>query len=35
MVDVVAAEKYDKAIWINPDEFKEIIIYLGDFPNFM
>ena len=34
-VDVGAAEKYYKAIWINPDEFNEVIIYLGDFHDFM
>ena len=30
-VDVGAAEKYHKATWINPDEFKDVIIYPGDF----
>ena len=33
-VDVDAAEKY-KAIWNNPDEFKDVIIHLGDFHAFM
>ena len=27
-LDVGAAEKHYKAIWINPDEFKDVIIYL-------
>ena len=31
MVNVDAAEKYYKAICINPDEFKDVILYLGDF----
>ena len=36
ITDVVgAAEKYYKAIWINPGEFKDVIIYLGDFHDFM
>ena len=34
-VDVGAAEKYYKAIWINSDELKDVIIYLGDFHDFM
>ena len=34
-VDVVAAEKYYKAIWINSDELKDVIIYLGDLHDFM
>ena len=29
------AEKYHKTICINPDEFKDIILYLGDFHDFM
>ena len=31
MVNVGAAEKYYKAICINPDEFKNVILYLGYF----
>ena len=31
MVNVGAAEKYYKAICINPDKFKDVILYLGDF----
>ena len=31
MVNVDAAEKYYKAICINPDEFKDVILYLGNF----
>ena len=31
MVNVDAAEKYYKAICINPDEFKDVALYLGDF----
>ena len=31
MVNVGAAEKYYKAICINPDEFKDVILYLGNF----
>ena len=31
MVNVGAAEKYCKAICINPDEFKDTILYLWDF----
>ena len=34
-LDVGAAEKHYKAIWINPDEFKDVIIYLADFHDFM
>ena len=34
-VYVVAAEKYYKAIWINSDELKHVIIYLRDFHDFM
>ena len=34
-VNVGAAEKYYKAICINPDEFKDVILYLGDFHDFM
>ena len=34
-VNVGAAEKYYKAICINPDEFKDAILYLGDFHDFM
>ena len=34
-VDVGAAEKYYKTIWINSDEFKDVIKYLGDFHDFM
>ena len=34
-VDVGAAEKCYKAIWINSDELKKVIIYLGDFHDFM
>ena len=34
-VDVGAAEKYYKTIWINSDELKDVIIYLGDFHDFM
>ena len=34
-VYVVAAEKYYKAIWINSDELKDVIIYLRDFHDFM
>ena len=30
VLDVGAAEKHYEAIWINPDEFKDIIIYLGN-----
>ena len=33
-VNVDVAEKY-KAIWNNPDEFKDVIIHLGDFHAFM
>ena len=33
--DVGAAEKYCEAIWINPDEFKNVIIYLEDLHDFM
>ena len=29
------AEKYYKALWINPDEFKDTIIYLEGFHDFM
>ena len=35
MVDAGAAEKYYKVIWNNPDEFKDVIIHLGDFHAFM
>ena len=31
VVNLGAAEKYYKAICINPDEFKDVILYLGDF----
>ena len=34
-VDAGAAEKYYKTIWINSDEFKDVIKYLGDFHDFM
>ena len=34
-VDVGAAEKYYKAIWINSDELKDVIIHLADFHDFM
>ena len=34
-VDVGTAEKHFKALWINPDEFKDVIIYLWDFHYFM
>ena len=34
-VDVGAAEKCYKAIWINPYEFKEVIIHIGDFHAFV
>ena len=34
-VDVSAAEKYNKVIWNNSDEFKDVIIHLGDFHAFM
>ena len=34
-VNVGAAEKYYKAICINPDKFKDFILYLGDFHDFM
>ena len=34
-VDVGTAEKHFKALWINPDEFKDVIIYLRDFHYFM
>ena len=34
-VDVGAAEKHYKAIWINPYEFKDVIKYLRDFHAFM
>ena len=34
-VNVGAAEKYYKAICINPDEFKDFIFCLGDFHDFM
>ena len=34
-VDVGAAEKCYEAMWINPDEFKDVIIYLRDFHDFM
>ena len=34
-VNVGAAEKCYKAIYINPDEFKDVILYLGDFHDFM
>ena len=30
-INVGATEKYYKAIWINPDEFKDVIIYLANF----
>ena len=33
-VNVDVAEKY-KAIWNNPDEFKDVIIHLRDFHAFM
>ena len=29
-LDVGAAEKHYKAIWINPDEFKDVMIDLGN-----
>ena len=34
-VNVGAAEKYYNAICINLDEFKDVILYLGDFHDFM
>ena len=34
-VNVGAAEKYYKAICINPDEFNDVILYLGVFYDFM
>ena len=34
-VNVGAAEKCYKAICINPGEFKDVILYLGDFHDFM
>ena len=34
-VNVGAAEKCYEAICINPDEFKDLILYLGDFHDFM
>ena len=34
-VNVGAAEKCYKAICINPGEFKDFILYLGDFHDFM
>ena len=34
-VNVGAAEKYYKAICINPDDFKDFILYLRDFHDFM
>ena len=34
-VNVGAAEKYYKAICINPDEFKDVFLNLGDFHDFM
>ena len=34
-VDVCAAEKYYKTIWINSDEIKGVIKHLGDFHDFM
>ena len=30
-VDIGAAEKYYKVIWNNPEEFKKVLIHLGDF----
>ena len=33
-VNVGAAEIYYKTICINPDEFKDVILYLGDFMPF-
>ena len=33
-VNVGAAEIYYKTICINPDEFKDVILYLGDFMHF-
>ena len=35
MFNVGAPEQYYKAICINPDEFKDVILYLWDFHNFM
>ena len=38
-LDVGAAEKHFKAIWINPDEFMDLIVYLRnilhDFMHFL
>ena len=34
-VDLGAAEKYCKAIWINSDELKDVIMHLGNFHDFM
>ena len=34
-VDVGAAEKYYKVLWKNADEFKHVILYLGDFHTLM
>ena len=34
-VNVGAAKKSYKAICIIPDEFKDVILYLGDFHDFM
>ena len=34
-VDVDAAKKYYRAIWINPDEFRDVIIYPRVFYDFM
>ena len=34
-VNMGAAEKYYKAICINPDEFTDVILYLGDFHDFI
>ena len=30
-VDVGGADKYYRVTWINPDEFRDVIIQLGDF----
>ena len=34
-VDVGPVVKYYKAIWINPDELKDVIMYFRDFHDFL
>ena len=34
-VNVGAAENYYEDNYINPDEFKDVILYIGDFHDFM